>query len=170
MTVAHHTLVPNYLFRWDEMSTGSCRMDLPWSDSWGDAVERLRSAKIDRVLARGDSTGQGRCRFEAAAGGIRIADEGSDPLAHQLLALFSSVIEPLAEGHSQLYVGEEAFFSSGRKRFDFNACIDLRDGTDIRIVVHVSAACGLVYMLNVSPRSATSTTPQIAREEGAVRA
>ncbi len=165
MTEAPYTLVPHQLFRWDEMSVGTCPVSIPWNSKWSDVVSYLRFKGIDRLLAWGDSTGRGQCRFESAADGVRIANRSSNRLASQLLALFSSVIEPLAEGHSQRYVGEEAFFSSGRKRFDFNACIDLRDGTDIRMVVHVSAACGLVYMLNVTRHSVVGRTPQAVSEE-----
>ena len=83
------------------------------------------------------------------------------------LTLFASVASPLAEGHSQFYAGEESFFSAGRKRFDFNACIDLHGEPDVRRVVHASAACGVVYLLTASPHSATGTTQQVETSGGA---
>ncbi len=161
------SLVPCCLFRWDEMSAGTCRVVLPWSSKWSDVVSYLRSKGIDRLLAWGDSTGRGQCRIESTADGIRIANRGGNPLANQALTLFSSVASPLAEGHSQHYADEESFFSVGRKRFDFNACIDLRDEPDIRMVVHASAACGVVYLLTASPHSATGTSQQCETSGGA---
>lgn len=159
--------VPCCLFRWDETSAGTCRVVLPWSSKWSDVVSYLRFKGIDRLLAWGDSTGRGRCRFESTADGVLTADIGSKPLSNQALTLFAGVASPIAGGHSQRYVGEESFFSAGHKRFDFNACVDLRNEPDIRIIVHASAACGVVYLLTASPHSATGTTQRVETSGGA---
>jgi len=137
--------------RWDGMSVGTCPLTLPWSSEWTDAVAYLRSKKIVRLLAWGDSTGSGRCRCEFANGHITAAGKGSSDLDQQSLSRFCSVVKPIAERHAQLFSGEESFFTHGRMRFDFNASIDLRDYICIRIVVHVSASCGTVYTLSLLP-------------------
>lgn len=138
-------------WRWDDMSVGTCPLTLPWSSEWTDAVAYLRSKKIVRLLAWGDSTGSGRCRCEYANGHITAAGKGSSDLDQQSLSLFCSVVKPIAERNAQLFSGEESFFTHGRMRFDFNASIDLRDYICIRIVVHVSASCGTVYTLSLLP-------------------
>jgi len=124
-------------------------------------VDRLTSKDIDRLLAWGDSTGRGKCRLESAereiSGGVRSADQ----LAQDVLAIVRGIVKPLAEKHLRFMRGsrEWSFFSAGRSRFDFNASIDLRDGIDIRVVFHLSADCGSVYMLAVSPVPTSRAEP-----------
>lgn len=137
--------------RWDDMSVGTCPVTLPWSSKWTDAVAHLKSKKIMRLLAWGDSTGGGRCRFEYANGRITAPHKGSSDLAQQSLSLLCSVVKPIAERHAELFTGEESFFTRGRMRFDFNASINLRDYICVRIVLHVSASCGTVYTLTLLP-------------------
>jgi hypothetical protein len=137
--------------RWDAMSVGTCPVTLPWSSKWTDAVAHLRSKKIVRLLAWGDSTGGGRCRVEYADQSVTVAGTGGSDLTEWASSLFSSVVKPIAERHAQLFSGEQSFFTYGRKRFDFNASIDLRADICVQIVVHASASCGTVYTLTLLP-------------------
>ena len=139
--------------RWDEMSVSTCPAIIPWSSTWADMVEHLKSMKIDRLLAWGDSTGRGKCRLESAEREIPAGGRTTDQLAQDVLAIFRDIVKPNAEERMRFMSDsrEWSFFSAGRSRFDFNASIDLCDGIDIRLVVHLSADCGSVYMFAVSP-------------------
>lgn len=137
--------------RWDDMSIGTCPQHIAWSETWNDVVSCLRFTQIERVLAWGDSGGNGKCRFESSTRGIHVAGKSGDLLAKELLQVFCDIASRIAEGHSRLHGDAEGFFSRGRSGFDFNASIDLRDGVDIRLIAHVGAACGIVYLLTVVP-------------------
>ena len=143
---------PFYMpLRWDEMAVGTCPATIPWGAQWSDTVAALKSKNIERLLAWGDSTGRGKCRFESADRDTPLNGKEHERLARRALAIARGIAMPFAKHHAEWFVRDESFFSRGRRRCDFNMSIDLRDGIDIRLILHATAACGLVYMLTVSP-------------------
>lgn len=161
MVLPAKDLPTHTLLRWDGMSVSTCPAIIPWSSTWADMVEHLKSKDIERLLAWGDSTGRGKCRFESAEPEISTCGRSTGRLAQDVLGIVRGIVKPNVEQHSRFMrrSHEASFFSAGRDRFDFNASIDLRAGIDIRLVVHFNANCGSVYMLTVSPVPIPSAEP-----------
>ncbi len=142
--------------RWDSMSAATTSVIMPWSAKWDDAIADLRSKQIGRLLAWGDESSRCDCRYEYEGNGtVCLNPRVSHQRAGTFLALIREIVTSIETSHSQTFRFEPDYVSRGVGRFDFKCSIDLRDGVDVRIVLHLSKSCGTVFILTLSPEMST---------------